>query len=833
MLAAAAFGAGTLRAELPSGFPEGWTLDVGDREAVRAWHAAIAAGVEGAEPGWTGDVAANQPGTLNPDFQRAQILRWNWYRALAGVTPRVALDTAWSSAAQQAALMMAANNRLSHTPDPSWRGYTTAGAEAARWSNLALLLHGPQAISGYMSDGLAGNEAVGHRRWMLFPNILRAGVGDIPGSATVPAANVLWLLDPAGLVGGGPMRDGFVAWPAPGHVPHDTVPDRWSFTLPGADFSGATLTLRRDGAVVPVRLEPVVAGFGDATLVWVPEGRDANAAYLPNWPAPAADVAYDVALANVRVRGVARSFAYRVTVFDAQRGPARPAAVAPAQVAVGVPLAAQPGVQIPWSSPDIRLALRLPLAARWGAEEGDPALVTRADGEVRAAEAAAAGLLGYRLLHVQPRDQVLELPRAVVPRATGALRFRSRLGFARSGEVARVEASLDEGGTWRTLWSQAGRDDGRAVESAFVERTVALGAFAGRRTRLRLVYAYTGGVYFNTAAANAGWAVDDITLEACDEAVDVGASPGALVSSRPGPADAWWRPMFLDVLQGEWALPAPVEVEAPAAPSAAFANASVRGVARSGTGVLILGLVVEGGARRVLVRAVGEGLAPFGVDGVLTRPVLEVFRGAERVAVATGSGFDAERAAERAVGAFPVASGGNDRVVVVDLAPGAYTVVVQPAAGVAAGVVLAEVYDIDGAAVPGGLGNVSVRGRVESGDGVLIPGFVLRGTEARVLARAVGPGLAAFDVAGWVARPRIRAFRGAEPLAAAGRWTDAERAAVLDLRSAGLRAGAFALVEGDADAALRVTLQPGPHSVVTWNEAGLPGVVLAELYLER
>jgi hypothetical protein len=114
--------------------------------------------------------------------------------------------------------------------------------------------------------------------------------------------------------------------------------------------------------------------------------------------------------------------------------------------------------------------------------------------------------------------------------------------------------------------------------------------------------------------------------------------------------------------------------------------------------VLIPGLVVsEGAAKTVLIRAVGPGLAAFGVGGTLAQPVLTLFAGSEAFVSNSGWGNAANAAEIRdtaaAVGAFALASGSRDSAMLVSLSPGAYTVQVSGANGTS-GVALVEVYEV-------------------------------------------------------------------------------------------------------------------------------------------
>lgn len=126
-------------------------------------------------------------------------------------------------------------------------------------------------------------------------------------------------------------------------------------------------------------------------------------------------------------------------------------------------------------------------------------------------------------------------------------------------------------------------------------------------------------------------------------------------------------------------------------------NISTRASAGSAENTLIAGVVVSGVApKRVLIRAVGPGLAVFGVSGVLAQPTLTLYdQGGQPVALNTGWTNSADAAAitsaSAQVGAFPLASG--DSAIVVSLPSGNYTAQVT-APGTATGVALVELYEL-------------------------------------------------------------------------------------------------------------------------------------------
>jgi hypothetical protein len=114
----------------------------------------------------------------------------------------------------------------------------------------------------------------------------------------------------------------------------------------------------------------------------------------------------------------------------------------------------------------------------------------------------------------------------------------------------------------------------------------------------------------------------------------------------------------------------------------------------------ITGFVIGGTeSRYVLVRAIGPGLAQFGVGPVSARPSLSIFAGASPEASGQPwgafSGYDSQAMGWifQLAGAFPLQAGSNDAVFFGLLGPGAYTAQVQDSTSGAAGAAaLVEVY---------------------------------------------------------------------------------------------------------------------------------------------
>jgi hypothetical protein len=283
-------------------------INLNDRAAVVQLYQTTYLASQGIASGWTGNRSTCTAGTTSQAYAEATISRVNCYRVMAGLPGDVVLTNTWNSKAQDAALMMSAQGSLSHSPGTNWSCYTANGAEAAGKSNLALGADAAGAIDLYMDDpGSGGNAAVGHRRWVLYPPTKTMGTGNIPSTGGW-AANDLWVI---GGSGSRPAQPAWVAWPPPNYVPYQIMPrssGRWSFSYPGATFTGATVFMQRAGTNVALTLEAQAQGYGDNTIVWVPQGVPAGA--------PASDITYSVTLSNVVVSSQSRTFTYKVTIID-------------------------------------------------------------------------------------------------------------------------------------------------------------------------------------------------------------------------------------------------------------------------------------------------------------------------------------------------------------------------------------------------------------------------------------------------------------------------------------------------------------------------------------
>ena len=250
---------------------------------------------------WTGNTSGCVAGTINQAATDATLATINFFRNMSGVND-VVLDEAYSRKAQQAALMMQAQNALSHTPTQPWACYSAEGVEAAGRSNFALGATAPRAIKAYVEDSGGGNTAAGRRRWIQYPFM------DRMGSVSTSGANALWVFTPFF----NQRSPDWVAWPPAGYVTRDLVFPRWSLSRDDADFSGASVTMTLNGNNLTLQTSSVQNGYGLNTLVWEP-----NNLVLPT---DGTDATIKVTVNNVIVNGVSQNSQYDVIAIKPPTG---------------------------------------------------------------------------------------------------------------------------------------------------------------------------------------------------------------------------------------------------------------------------------------------------------------------------------------------------------------------------------------------------------------------------------------------------------------------------------------------------------------------------------
>ncbi len=236
---------------------------------------------------------------------------------------------------------------------------------------------------------------------------------------------------------------------------------------------------------------------------------------------------------------------------------------------------------------------------------------------------------------------------------------------------------------------------------------------------------------------------------------------------------------------------------------------------------------IEGSAaKRMLIRAVGPTLASFGVSGVQADPQLEITHATTGAAIAGNNDWGGAAnaadipAASAQAGAFALASGSKDAVVLATLEPGTYRVRVSGGTGI----VLLEVYEAD--QTPR-LVYLAFRARIGLGSQSFSGGISINPAMAgrSYLLRALGPSLGVPEA---VEDPvlTVREVSTNTVVATNDNWGGEGAVA-----SAAGAVGAMPLAVGSKDAALVFTpTSAGSYSFVLTGAGNTEGIALLEVF---
>jgi len=187
--------------------------------------------------------------------------------------------------------------------------------------------------------------------------------------------------------------------------------------------------------------------------------------------------------------------------------------------------------------------------------------------------------------------------------------------------------------------------------------------------------------------------------------------------------------------------------ESPVTPAIHLINISTRAPVRGGANNAIAGFIITGiGTKKVVIRAEGAGLAPSLPAGseVLSDAKIVLYQminGSFQV-IATNDNWQEDNRYDE-MPAHMQLSDPSDAGLIIDLAPGTYTAIVEPASGSKTGAALVSVNDLDDPNTSTSkLTNISTRAPIEGGVGNVIAGFIIGGTGTQqVVVTAQGKGV--------------------------------------------------------------------------------------------
>ena len=166
--------------------------------------------------------------------------------------------------------------------------------------------------------------------------------------------------------------------------------------------------------------------------------------------------------------------------------------------------------------------------------------------------------------------------------------------------------------------------------------------------------------------------------------------------------------------------------------------------------------------------------------------------------------------------------------IIATLPAGGYTAIVQGVGGTQ-GVATVEVYDLspNNGAI---LANISTRGFIQTGDNVMIGGFIVVGRSSKVLIRATGPSLIPFGINNALANPQIELHDANGTLATNDDWQTTQLGGIVTgdqsaaIQNSGLAPG------NPAESAIIATLPPGSYTAIAQGMNSGTGVGLVEVF---
>ena len=271
---------------------------------------------------------------------------------------------------------------------------------------------------------------------------------------------------------------------------------------------------------------------------------------------------------------------------------------------------------------------------------------------------------------------------------------------------------------------------------------------------------------------------------------------------------------------------------------AILGNISTRAFVQTGDNVMIGGFIVEGAQpKRVIIRAIGPELTQYGVPNPLFNPTLELHDSTGALIASNDNwrvtiigGIITSNQVDDILSSGHAPTDGRESAIIAELPAGNYTAIVR---GVndSTGVALAEVYDISGNAIST-LGNISTRSLVQTGDNVMIGGFIVQGTQAkRVIVRAIGPELSQFGVPTPLSDPTLELHDSTGALIASNdNWMTTIIGGIItsdqvqDIRDSGHAP------TDPRESAIIATLPPGNYTAIVRGVNDTTGVGLVEVY---
>ncbi len=265
-----------------------------------------------------------------------------------------------------------------------------------------------------------------------------------------------------------------------------------------------------------------------------------------------------------------------------------------------------------------------------------------------------------------------------------------------------------------------------------------------------------------------------------------------------------------------------VDPAKPNPPNGQPTNISTRMKVLTNDNVLIGGFIVSGpsgSTKKVLIHGLGPSLSSAGLSGLLSDPFLE-FHYPDGTVITNDNWGDAPNKDQIPNGFAP--KDPKESIIIADLSPGVYTVIVKGAHG-ETGIGMTEIYDIDGSTGVA-LTNVSTRGYVDTGDNVMIGGFIVGGSEpATMLVRVAGPSLKnpPASLRGVLEDPTLELHDANGSVISNDNWRETQESEITATTMA---------PKDDKEPAILATLVPGVYTAIVRGKDNTTGIAIVEAF---
>ena len=225
--------------------------------------------------------------------------------------------------------------------------------------------------------------------------------------------------------------------------------------------------------------------------------------------------------------------------------------------------------------------------------------------------------------------------------------------------------------------------------------------------------------------------------------------------------------------------------------------------------------------KQVIIRGLGPSLAAGGISpsDLLADPTLELHDQTGALITFNDNWMDSPQR-QAIIDSMLAPSDDREAAILATLAPGSYTAILRGAGG-GTGLGIVEVYNL-GPDLSSSLANISTRGLVNTGDQVLIGGFIVDDQNSIVLLRGLGASLTPVGVSDALANPTLELHdSNGDVIAFNDDWQQSDEAII---RNTGL-APLFS-----EESAIIATLGPGAFTAILRGLDESSGVGLFEAY---